>query len=483
VRGLFREPFERRKAIAFPVKWSSETSRLPCDHSLDPYQILMPTALIVDNDNERLLSIAEVFRANGYTVESAEDLRRAREVLTRRMPEVALFNEEVGGESSLDLLEHVDLAEVVEIYLMSSARSIRNASRAMRVGVSDYFDIPVDMKQLAENLEKLEIELQNTGDENRATKSGRGLLIGESPPMQRMYRLIRKCAPSHATILLTGDSGVGKELVARTIHELSHRGSEEMISVNCSAIPHELMESELFGHTKGSFTGAAKDHRGFFERASGGTLFLDEITEMDASLQAKLLRVLETQKVRPIGGEKDLDVDVRIVAATNQDPVEAVDDETLREDLYYRLAQFPLHVPPLRDRADDIILLAEHFLAEQNESSGKQKTFDEKILEALLLHDWPGNVRELRNAVIHSHLLAGDIIQIEDLPNGIPSSMPGTGQFVRISVGTPLEEVERRHILSTLAHFQEDKNQTADALGISLKTLYNKLKKYDNRAD
>ena len=243
------------------------------------------------------------------------------------------------------------------------------------------------------------------------------------------------------------------------------------------------MESELFGHTKGSFTGAAKDHRGFFERASGGTLFLDEITEMDASLQAKLLRVLETQKVRPIGGEKDLDVDVRIVAATNQDPVEAVDDETLREDLYYRLAQFPLHVPPLRDRADDTLLLAEHFLAEQNELSGKQKTFDEKVLEALLLHDWPGNVRELKNAVIHSHLLAGETIEIEDLPNGIPSSMPGTGQFVRISVGTPLEEVERRHILSTLAHFQEDKNQTADALGISLKTLYNKLKKYDNRAD
>lgn len=443
----------------------------------------MPTALIVDHDTENLLSLAEVFRASGYTVETARDLRQAREVLVKRMPEVALFNEEVDGKCSLDLLEQADLGEVVEIYLMSASRSLRNASRAMRAGVSDYFDIPVDKEHLAGNLEHLEKELANSEHNDRAMKSARGLLIGESPPMRRMYRLIRKCAPSNATILLTGDSGVGKELVARTIHELSHRSSEEMIAVNCSAIPHELMESELFGHTKGSFTGAAKDHRGFFERASGGTLFLDEITEMDASLQAKLLRVLESQKVRPIGGEKDLDVDVRIVAATNQDPVEAVDNEELREDLYYRLAQFPLHVPPLRDRADDIVLLADHFLAEQNESSGQEKSFDEKVVEALLLHDWPGNVRELKNAVIHGHLLAGDIIDIEDLPNGIPSSMPATGQFVRISVGTPLEEVERRHILSTLAHFKEDKNQTADALGISLKTLYNKLKKYDTRAD
>ena len=441
----------------------------------------MPTALIVDHDPENLLSLAETFRAKGYAVETARQLREARSMLTKRMPEVALFNEEIDGEDSLDLLEQVDLAEVVEIYLMSSARSVRSASRAMRLGISDYFDIPVDRKRLATNLENLELERQHTEDDDREPESSPDLLIGESQPMRRMYRLIRKCAPSDATILLTGESGVGKELVARTIHTLSRRKNEDMISVNCSAIPHELMESELFGHTKGSFTGAAKSHRGFFERASGGTLFLDEITEMDASLQAKLLRVLESQKVRRIGGEKDLDVDVRIIAATNQDPVEAVDKEQLREDLYYRLAQFPMHVPPLRDRAEDIKLLAEHFLAQQNESSGKQKKFDEKVVEALMLHDWPGNVRELRNAVIHGYLLAGNTIDIEDLPNGIPSSMPVSGQFVRISVGTPLEEVERRHILSTLAHFEEDKNQTAEALGISLKTLYNKLKKYESR--
>lgn len=438
----------------------------------------MPTALIVDQDMENLLSLADVFRANGYTAETAQDLRRAREILLKGMPEVALFDEQVDDECSLDLLEQVDLAEVVEIYLMSDSRSVRSASRAMRLGVSDYLDKPVDKERLSLNLRELNDEGNRSIDDDTVSKSARGLLIGETPPMKRLYRLIRKCAPSDASILLTGESGAGKELVAHTVHDLSNRKGGKMIAVNCSAVPKELMESELFGHKKGSFTGATKDHRGFFERATGSTLFLDEITEMDPSLQAKLLRVLESRKVRPVGSEKDVDVDVRIIAATNQDPVEAVDDGRLREDLYYRLAQFPLHVPPLRDKADDILLLAEHFLAQQNEESGIEKTFSKDVTEAFLLHDWPGNVRELRNAVIHGHLLAGDAIQLEDLPDGIPSSMPGTGQFVRISVGTPLAEVERRHILSTLAHFEGDKKKTAEVLGISLKTLYNRLNKY-----
>jgi len=443
----------------------------------------MPTALIVDDDMENLLSLADVFRASGYAVETAQELRQAQEFLVKYAPAVALFNEQVGGRSSLDVLERTDLADIVEIYLMSASRTIKSASRAMRIGISDYFDIPVETRQLARNLENLENELNESREDDDAKKSGRGLLIGDSAPMRRMYRLIRKCAPSEATILLTGESGAGKELVARTIHGYSDRAEKEMVSVNCSAIPQDLMESELFGHTKGSFTGATKDHLGLFERASGSTLFLDEITEMDASLQAKLLRVLESQKIRRIGGEKDLDVDVRIIAATNQDPVEAVDNGTLREDLYYRLAQFPLHVPPLRDRADDIARLAEHFLAQQNEAARTRKTFDDKAVEAMLLHDWPGNVRELRNAVIHGHLLAAETIGINDLPSGIPSSMPASGQYVRIGVGTPLEEVERRHILSTLAHFEGDKNETADALGISLKTLYNKLNKYGAGGD
>jgi len=436
----------------------------------------MPTALIVDEDIDSLLALAEVFREHGYQTETAQELTRARDILLKKMPEVALLDETVGGEASLDVLEQVDLAPVMEIYLMSSERSVHSASRAMRAGVSDYFDKPVDTEQLGRDLAELSRELG--GEEPDVSKSGRGLLVGESSPMQRMYRMIRKCAPSEASILITGESGVGKELVARTIHELSQRRSETLVSVNCSAIPRDLMESELFGHVKGSFTGASTSHRGFFERASGGTLFFDEITEMDASLQAKLLRVLEVNRVRPVGSEKDIDVDARIIAATNQDPEEAVSEGRLREDLYYRLAQFPLRVPSLRERGDDVLLLAEVFLQNQNQSSGIEKQFSDEVTDAFKLHDWPGNVRELKNAVVHGHLLAATEIGIDDLPDGIPSTMPISGQYIRTSIGTPLDEVERRHILSTLAHFDGDKKKTAEVLGISLKTLYNRLKAY-----
>ncbi len=439
----------------------------------------MPTALIVDQNPENLMSLAEVFRENGYSAETAQDLRHAREILLKRMPEVALFDEHVDNECTLDMLEQVDLGEVIEIYLMSDSRSVKSASRAMRLGVSDYLDKPVDMNHLCQNLRELSDDFNKAVEDDTVLKNARGLLIGETAPMKRLYRLIRKCAPSDASILITGESGAGKELVARTIHDLSDRRGKQMVSMNCSAVPGDLMESELFGHTKGSFTGATKSHRGFFERASGSTLFLDEITEMDAALQAKLLRVLEVNKIRPVGSEKDLDIDARIIAATNQDPVQAVDEGWLREDLYYRLAQFPLHVPPLRDKADDILLLAEYFLAQKNQDTGIEKTFSQEVREVFLLHDWPGNVRELRNAVIHGHLLAGETIQVDDLPDGIPSNMPRSGQIVRISVGTPLAEVERRHILSTLAHFEGDKKRTAESLGISLKTLYNRLNKYN----
>jgi DNA-binding NtrC family response regulator len=238
------------------------------------------------------------------------------------------------------------------------------------------------------------------------------------------------------------------------------------------------MESELFGHVKGSFTGATRSHKGIFARANKGTLFLDEITELNPQLQAKLLRVLETQLVTPVGGEKEHAVNVRIVSATNRDPQEAVDDGTLREDLYFRLAQFPVRVPPLRERGSDIELLTRHFLLQQNQERTLEKTISNDVLEVFQLHDWPGNVRELRNAVIHGHLLAGDEIQVEDLPDHMPrSGMVRAGGF-RTQVGMSLAEVERRHLLATLAHFGGEKKKTAEVLGISLKTLYNRLKKY-----
>jgi DNA-binding NtrC family response regulator len=239
-----------------------------------------------------------------------------------------------------------------------------------------------------------------------------------------------------------------------------------------------LLESELFGHKKGSFQGATRDHRGYFQRAAGGTLFLDEITEMNAGLQAKLLKVLESNEVRPVGGEKDIAVDARIITATNIDPEEAVERGRLREDLFYRLAQFPIRVPALRERDGDVLLLAEHFLKECNSTTGRKKTLSDGARAALRSYDWPGNVRELKNAVLHSHLLAGGEIKLEDLPGRVSSSSPGDADFIRLHVGTPLAEIERRTILSTLEHYEGDKKKTADVLGISLKTLYNRLKQY-----
>ena len=299
----------------------------------------MSTALIVDDNAETLVQLASVFRDKGYSTETSSSLSATREALLRRMPEVALLNETVGGESTLDLLLTLDLSRVVELYLMSERTTVSVATRAMRVGVSDYFEKPVDQERLARNLDVLQQENQSANDfDLAADKSGQGLLIGESHPMRRLTRLIRKVAPDDASILLAGESGTGKELAAQTLHALSRRVDREFVAVNCSAVPAELMESELFGHLKGSFTGATRNRHGIFRRADGGTLFLDEITELSPGLQAKLLRVLETQVVTPVGGEKEIPVNVRIVSATNRDPQEAIEDGALREDLYFRLA-------------------------------------------------------------------------------------------------------------------------------------------------
>ena len=437
----------------------------------------MPHALIVDNDTENSLMLSEVFRECGYSPETAESLPQVREALLRHKPEIAILNEQLDGDDTLRLLESIDLTPVTEIYLMSDEPTVRIAPRAIRIGASDFFRKPVNRDRLARNLRDLSKELSSP-TARTGTWGSKDLLVGESPAMRRLYRLLRKCAPGDVSVFLAGESGSGKELVARTIHRQSDRSHNDFVSLNCSAMSPELLESELFGHKKGSFRGATRDHRGYFQRASGGTLFLDEVTEMNAGLQAKLLKVLESNEIRPVGGEKDIPVDARIISATNIDPEEAVERGRLREDLYYRLAQFPIRVPALRERGEDIRLLAEHFLKECNTVTGREKTFNSRALTALQSYDWPGNVRELKNAVLHSHLLAGGEIKLEDLPGKVSSSNPGDGDFIRLYVGTPLAEIERRTILSTLEHFEGDKKRTADVLGISLKTLYNRLKQY-----
>jgi DNA-binding NtrC family response regulator len=302
-----------------------------------------------------------------------------------------------------------------------------------------------------------------------------GRLYGNSTAMQDVFAMIGRVAPTEATVLITGESGCGKELVAHSIHDLSARRSGAFIAVNCGAIPQNLIEAELFGYEKGAFTGANRQHAGCFERARGGTLFLDEITEMSPEMQVRLLRVLETGKFARIGGDRDLAADVRVLAATNREPAAAVRDGVLREDLMYRLAVFPLHLPPLRDREDDAELLAEHFLQDLNAGADTRKRLSRAAVEAIRRHAWPGNVRELRNAIHRAFILADDVVELNLGSLACPEAR---GRKLEFTVGTQLADMERQAIFATLDHCRGNKRQCAEMLGVSLKTLYNRLAAY-----
>jgi DNA-binding NtrC family response regulator len=308
-----------------------------------------------------------------------------------------------------------------------------------------------------------------------------GRLVGRTPAMQRVYDLIERVAPTEAGVLLMGESGTGKEVAAETIHALSRRRDKPFLAVNCAAITKSLIESELFGHEKGSFTGADSRRRGYFEEAHGGTLFLDEVFEMPAEVQAKMLRVLETGTILRVGGSGVVPVDVRVIAATNRDPASAVRSGTLREDLFYRLNVFPLPLPPLRERVEDIELLAEHFLAQVNAREGTDKRLSPEARAHLSSQRWPGNVRELKNAVERAAILADTVVGPDLFPGpqgGAPVEVSGSGQMLQVPIGASIEEMERQLILATLERLGGDKSQAANVLGISLKTLYARLKVY-----
>jgi transcriptional regulator with PAS, ATPase and Fis domain len=283
-------------------------------------------------------------------------------------------------------------------------------------------------------------------------------------------------------VLICGESGVGKELVAESVHAMSHRATKPFVAINCAAIPATLIEAELFGHERGSFTGAMRTREGVFERANGGTLLLDEITEMPLELQSRLLRVLETKRLNRVGGSADLPVDVRVIAATNRPPARALEEGRLREDIYYRLAVLTIELPPLRERGDDILVLADFFLAELNLQNGTRKRLSEELRAQFLRHRWPGNVRELRNAVERAYILCDGELNLseQDMPtlHGVDGEQGRRGDEIRVSIGTTLDEIERTAILATLKHFEGDKRRAADVLGCSLKTLYNKLHAY-----
>lgn len=305
-----------------------------------------------------------------------------------------------------------------------------------------------------------------------------GLLYGSSAAMESMYRQLERVAGTDATVLLEGESGTGKELIAKTVHQASRRSDRQFVAVNCGAIPAHLIEAALFGHEKGSFTGALRQQSGYFEHASGGTLFLDEITEMPCDMQVKLLRVLESGSFLRIGGSEAVSVDVRLIAATNRSLQQAVREGSLRQDLMYRLAVFPVRVPPLRERGQDVELLARHFLSELNEQAGTSKQFSRQALERLRAYPWPGNVRELKNLIHRAYILSAELVHIDEpVPRGSARSVLANGTL-NFQVGTPLADAQRELIMATLHHFSGNKRLTASALGISVKTLYNRLKEY-----
>jgi two-component system response regulator AtoC len=443
-----------------------------------------PHALIIDDDPDVRQVLAEFVEREGFTVTGAGTLQEGRAEIAARPPDILLVDVRLPDGNGLDILEGLDPATTPEIVLITGNASVETAVDALRRGVVDYLTKPVDFARLRMALANLARTLEMKGEigtlRTELRKLGRfGPLIGACAPMQHVYDLIGRVARTDAGILITGETGTGKEVVAQAIHALSRRSKQPFIPVDCGAVSANLIESEMFGHERGSFTGAERLHKGHFERAHRGTLFLDEITEMPLELQVKLLRVLETSSVSRVGGSEAIKVDVRIVAATNRQLDEAVAAGKLRQDLLYRLNVFPIELPPLRERGDDVELLAEHFLAELNAAEGTAKSFTAGGRDRLRKHGWPGNLRELKNSVQRAFILADEGEGIDVLPvlaNG-PAAVVVSSDLV-FPVGTPLDVAERQLILATLDQFGGDKRKAASALQISVNTLYTRLKEY-----
>ena len=441
---------------------------------------MKPIALILDDDADHGAALAELLAARGFTVELHASLTAARSAADRSSVALAFLSLHCSDGSGLELLNHSGLAGANEIILMSAEDEPDLVNQGIAQGATYFFCKPFDPAFMETLLTDLTAEIwggEESDDGPYAVIDQFGLLRGGSAPMQKLYRTMRKVAPAETSVLLIGESGTGKELVAQSLHLFSNRAQADFVAMNCAAVPKELFESELFGHEKGSFSGALRTHQGYFERANGGTLFLDEITEMPVELQAKLLRVLELGQFRRVGGEQDLHSDARIIAATNRDPGEAIADGLLREDLYFRIARFPLHIPPLRDRSEDIRGLTGFFLNELNSENDTAITISEAAIERIEGYPWPGNVRELKSTLERAYILANEQIEPIHLKNLDGADASG-GDYIKVAATATVEEAEKQLILAALETYEGDKQQAADSLGISVKTLYNRLNDY-----
>jgi DNA-binding NtrC family response regulator len=449
--------------------------------------------IVEDEENERT-GLAEVVSDWGYSAETARDGIEGLEKVTRWSPAIVVTDLKMPRMGGLELVERIaELSQNIAVVVVTAQKTIDSAFHAGRLGVYDYIEKPIDTNRLRSILDNA-ARLLGTRTELEITrralrdKGAFGQLVGSSKKMQEIFRLMEMVAPSTASVLITGASGTGKELVARTIHDLSPRRNKAFVPINCAAIPETLIESEIFGHEKGAFTGALERRTGCFELAEGGTLLLDEIGEMPVATQAKLLRVLEDHKLRRLGSKVETTVDVRVLAATNKEPREAVERGELRNDLYYRLNVFNIDMPPLCEHKEDIALLVECLLKDMNAKHGRNvKTVSDAVLTLFQNYFWPGNVRELRNTLERAVIVCDSaIIETKHLPPDFGQTTVRTSSTdpnaVHLGVGTTVAEAERLLVLKTLESTSNNKTRAAEILGISLKTLHNKLKEYGSAA-
>lgn len=458
-----------------------------------------PRVLLAEDDAALGPVMKAVLQDGGMTVDFAQDGAKALELYEAALesgnpPDLVISDINMPKIDGLKLISRLKAHDKeLPVIFVTAYSSVDSAIEALRKGAYDYLTKPFRndrLLQVARNAYKQ----RNLEQENQVLKKtiqktlGVKNIVSRSPSMDRVFRVIEKAAPSSASILIRGETGTGKELVARALHHASERSQHPFVSINCGALPEGLLESELFGHEKGAFSGAVKNSTGLFRAADKGTLFLDELGEMPASLQVKLLRVLESREVRPIGSTKPIPIDVRVLAATHKDLLEEIEEGRFREDLYYRLAVIEVEVPPLRKRPDDLILLAKHFLNELTAGSGTEaRSMSQEMLDQLTKYDWPGNVRELRNAMEHAATLGEQELKLEDLPPRIRKGAKAKSALdsqadSHIGSFIPLSELEKTHVLALLNFFAGDRRRTAEVLGIDLSTLYRKIKRWEKDA-
>ena len=396
--------------------------------------------------------------------------------------DVAIIEVSSADSDSLQGLVDHPLLSQTEFLFFSKGEPAPMLDQLIQKGAGFHYRAPFNVKSVESSLNEVfnELSVPQQYDNPQASYLDQfGLLVGSSSAMHSLYRTIRKVANTNTNAFIIGESGTGKELIANTLHVVSHRADGPFVAINCGALSPELIDSELFGHVKGAFTGAHKDHQGVFEQAEGGTLFLDEVTEMPFEYQVKLLRVLESGEYKPVGAQQVKKTNVRIVAATNRILSDAIRDDVFREDLYFRLAQFPIMSPPLRDREGDACGLAQHFLAYRNTQDGQQKQLSASSLEKISQYSWPGNVRELKHAIERAYILADQTILPEHLITNALNDQAENSKTSGIPIGMRLDDIEKIAILKTLKNNDGNRTDTANQLGISIKTLYNKLDKYE----